>query len=217
MTAGSISLAAVLDPYRLSKNILHLPVGFGAVALEEDPGAAVIDVCLILVTNLVVAVYCNLARPAHRAGTGAVQRKVSPVHPPENHSIRGLIVRPDEITYPVDRLAIYPAKRASFPYHRITARETTSISGSTGLRVYTDSSYAEGLTRAAYVVFDRANRVEAVGRFSVSRATSAFCSEAMALAEALTWLKAHPLSQDVFVYMDCLSLLQAISSRMNTV
>ncbi|KAL3258796.1 hypothetical protein MRX96_046358 [Rhipicephalus microplus] len=128
----------------------------------------------------------------------------------------GLIVHPDEITYPVDRLAIHPAKRASFPYHRIKAREATWIAGSPGLHVGTDSSYAEELAGAAYVVFDRANRVEALERFSVSRATSALCAEAMALADALTWLKAHPPSQDVFVYMDCLSLLQAISSRTNT-
>ncbi|KAL3183342.1 hypothetical protein MRX96_000316 [Rhipicephalus microplus] len=65
MTVGSISLAAVSDPYRPSKKIPHLPVGFGLVASEEDPGAAVIykqlpfDVCHILVTNLVVAVYCR--------------------------------------------------------------------------------------------------------------------------------------------------------------
>ncbi|KAL3183340.1 hypothetical protein MRX96_000314 [Rhipicephalus microplus] len=45
---------------------------------------------------------------------------------------------------------------------------------------------------------------------------SAFCAEAVVLAEALTWLKAHPPTQDVFVYTDCLSLPQAISSRTNT-
>ncbi|KAL3198022.1 hypothetical protein MRX96_014558 [Rhipicephalus microplus] len=64
MTAGSISLAAVSDPYRPSNKIPHLPAGFGVVASEEDPGAAVtyrqppFDVCPILVTNSVVSVYC---------------------------------------------------------------------------------------------------------------------------------------------------------------
>ncbi|KAH8036659.1 hypothetical protein HPB51_003549 [Rhipicephalus microplus] len=118
-----------------------------------------------------------------------------------------LIVRPDEITYLADRLAIHPVERASFPYHQITAREAIWIAGSSGLHVYTDGSYAERLAGVAYAVFGRASRVEAVGRFSVSRATSAFCAEAVALAEALTWLKAHSPSQEVFVYTDCLSLL----------
>ncbi|KAL3245456.1 hypothetical protein MRX96_046928 [Rhipicephalus microplus] len=78
-----------------------------------------------------------------------------------------LIVRLDEITYPVNRLAIHSSERASFLYHGITAREATWIAGRPGLHVYTDGSYAEGLAVAAYIVFGWANRVEVIGRFSV--------------------------------------------------
>ncbi|KAL1479025.1 hypothetical protein MTO96_052204 [Rhipicephalus appendiculatus] len=53
-------------------------------------------------------------------------------------------------------------------------------------------------------------------RFSLSRATSAFCAETLALAQAISWLRNHPTIQDVRVYTDCLSLLQALSSRKNT-
>ncbi|KAL1474087.1 hypothetical protein MTO96_038254 [Rhipicephalus appendiculatus] len=69
---------------------------------------------------------------------------------------------------------------------------------------------------AAYVVLGPADRVAAVGRFSLSRATGAFCAETLALAEAISWLHNHPTIQDVRAYTDCLSLLQALSSRKNT-
>ncbi|KAL3251220.1 hypothetical protein MRX96_055207 [Rhipicephalus microplus] len=65
MVAGSLSLAAVSDPYRTSKRIPHLSSGFGVIALDEDPGAAILyreppfDICPITVTKLVVAVYCQ--------------------------------------------------------------------------------------------------------------------------------------------------------------
>lgn len=65
MVTGSFSLAAVLDPHRPSRKILHLPAGFGLVAVDEDLDAAVIyqqplfDVCPIRVTRLVVGVYCQ--------------------------------------------------------------------------------------------------------------------------------------------------------------
>ncbi|KAL3212312.1 hypothetical protein MRX96_051868 [Rhipicephalus microplus] len=65
MDAGSLSLAAVSDPYRTSKRIPHLLSGFGVIALDEDPGAAIIyretpfDICPFTVTKLVVAIYCQ--------------------------------------------------------------------------------------------------------------------------------------------------------------
>ncbi|KAL3193870.1 hypothetical protein MRX96_000157 [Rhipicephalus microplus] len=40
MVTGSFSLAAVLDPHRPSRKILHLPEGFGVVAVNEDLDAA---------------------------------------------------------------------------------------------------------------------------------------------------------------------------------
>ncbi|KAH8036387.1 hypothetical protein HPB51_000169 [Rhipicephalus microplus] len=79
-----------------------------------------------------------------------------------------LIVRPEEVMYPVDRLAIHPAERASFPHRRLRAGEANVFAGHRALHIYTDGSYAEGLAGAAYVVFGRASRVEAVGRFAVS-------------------------------------------------
>ncbi|KAL3203842.1 hypothetical protein MRX96_041684 [Rhipicephalus microplus] len=127
-----------------------------------------------------------------------------------------LIVRPEEVMYPVDRLAIHPAGRASFPHRRLTAGEANVLAGRRALHIYTDGSYAEGMAGAAYVVFGRASRVEEVGRFAVSGATSAFCAEAVALGEALKWLKDHPTAQDVYIYTDCLSLLYALGSRTNT-
>ncbi|KAH7944702.1 hypothetical protein HPB51_028581 [Rhipicephalus microplus] len=62
MVVGSLSLAAVSDPYRTAKRIPHLLSGFGVIALDEDPGAAILyreppfDIYPITVTKLVVAI-----------------------------------------------------------------------------------------------------------------------------------------------------------------
>ncbi|KAL3243029.1 hypothetical protein MRX96_020706 [Rhipicephalus microplus] len=97
-----------------------------------------------------------------------------------------LIIRPKDVMYPVDGLTIHPAEQTSFPHRRLTAREANVMAERRAQHVYTDGSSAERLAGAACVVFGRANRVEAVGRFAMSGATSAFCAEAVAFAEALT-------------------------------
>ncbi|KAH7963923.1 hypothetical protein HPB52_023796 [Rhipicephalus sanguineus] len=65
MLQDSLHLAAASDPYRPSKQVPRLPAGFTVISDREDPRAIIIirqppyDVCPILVTNLVVAVYCQ--------------------------------------------------------------------------------------------------------------------------------------------------------------
>ncbi|KAL3243052.1 hypothetical protein MRX96_020727 [Rhipicephalus microplus] len=78
-----------------------------------------------------------------------------------------LIVRPEDVMYPVNRLAIHPAERASFPPSAFDGTGSQRDGRRRALHVYKDGSYAEGFAGAAYVVFGRATRVEAVGRIAV--------------------------------------------------
>ncbi|KAH6940798.1 hypothetical protein HPB50_006873 [Hyalomma asiaticum] len=65
MTSNNISMAAVCDPHRPRGRMPRLPEGFSSVACEVDPAAAFImrrppyDVCPLMVTKWVVAIFCQ--------------------------------------------------------------------------------------------------------------------------------------------------------------
>ncbi|KAL3221555.1 hypothetical protein MRX96_005047 [Rhipicephalus microplus] len=65
MTELGVSLAAVSDPYRPGKKLPSPPPGFQYIAVERDPVVAIImqrapfDICPLLVSELVVAIYCE--------------------------------------------------------------------------------------------------------------------------------------------------------------
>ncbi|KAL3203849.1 hypothetical protein MRX96_041691 [Rhipicephalus microplus] len=65
MTELGVSLAAVSDPYRQGKKLPSPPPGFQYIAAERDPVVAVtmqrapFDICPLLVSDLVVAIYCE--------------------------------------------------------------------------------------------------------------------------------------------------------------
>ncbi|KAH7985230.1 hypothetical protein HPB52_024246 [Rhipicephalus sanguineus] len=125
----------------------------------------------------------------------------------------GLFIRPDEVIQRTDLFDHHPAHLFEMPFRRLTVRQATLLARNRGIHIYTDGSYSEGTAGAAYVVFGPADRIAAVGRFSLTGATSAFCAETTALTKALQWLQRHPTSHNVYVYTDCLSLLQAVSTR----
>ncbi|KAH6936114.1 hypothetical protein HPB50_013429 [Hyalomma asiaticum] len=65
MVEAEIPMAAVSDPYRPKGKLPRLPKGFQWIAAENNPLAAVIvsrapfDVCPLVTTELVVAIYCE--------------------------------------------------------------------------------------------------------------------------------------------------------------
>ncbi|KAL3252681.1 hypothetical protein MRX96_054829 [Rhipicephalus microplus] len=65
MTELGVSLAAVSDPYRPGKKLPSPPPGFQLIAVERDPVVAIImqkapfDICPLLVSERVVAIYCE--------------------------------------------------------------------------------------------------------------------------------------------------------------
>lgn len=77
-----------------------------------------------------------------------------------------------------------------------------------GVHIYTDGSYSDRVAGAAFVVLGPSDRVGATGHYRIERVTSTYCAEVTALTEALRWDRDRPVTEDVRVYKDCLSLLQ---------
>ncbi|KAH7963902.1 hypothetical protein HPB52_023775 [Rhipicephalus sanguineus] len=65
MKEGGFTMALVSDPYRLGKKLPKPPSGFQYIAADNDPAAALLvarapfDLCPLLITPSVVAVYCE--------------------------------------------------------------------------------------------------------------------------------------------------------------
>ncbi|KAH7963892.1 hypothetical protein HPB52_023765 [Rhipicephalus sanguineus] len=78
-----------------------------------------------------------------------------------------------------------------------------------------DTSFTSQAAGAAYVIFAPPDRVLAVGRYRLLRATSAYSAEVVAFREALRHLIAARYFESVALYTDCLSLLQALASPRN--
>ncbi|KAL1476360.1 hypothetical protein MTO96_036557 [Rhipicephalus appendiculatus] len=85
-----------------------------------------------------------------------------------------------------------------------------------GIHIYTDGSFTDRLAGAAFIVLGPSERIGTVGRYRVDHATSAYCTEVIAVIEALRHVKNKGSATTVRLYTDCLSLLQAISEYRTT-
>ncbi|KAL1467492.1 hypothetical protein MTO96_042144 [Rhipicephalus appendiculatus] len=56
-----------------------------------------------------------------------------------------VLMRPEEVMYPVDWLGVHPADWVSVPHSRLSARDAVLTARSGGLHIYTDGSCSEGL------------------------------------------------------------------------
>ncbi|KAL3192703.1 hypothetical protein MRX96_058758 [Rhipicephalus microplus] len=127
-----------------------------------------------------------------------------------------LSVRPDRLLPTLDVWQEHPAARCAFRFCRLTRDEARRMARLPGLHIYTDGSYTDRLAGAAFVVSGPSERIGAVGRYRVENATSAYCTEVIALIEALKYINNKCSAATVRLYTDCLSLLQATSEYKTT-
>ncbi|KAL3220663.1 hypothetical protein MRX96_029743 [Rhipicephalus microplus] len=125
-------------------------------------------------------------------------------------------VRPDRLLPTLDVWQEHPAARCAFRFLRLTRDEARRMARLPGLHIYTDGSYTDRLAGAAFIVLGQSERIGAVGRYRVENATSAYCTEVIALIEALRYIKNKCSAATVRLYTDCLSLLQATSEYKTT-
>ncbi|XP_037508785.1 uncharacterized protein LOC119385414 [Rhipicephalus sanguineus] len=122
---------------------------------------------------------------------------------------------PDWVANPHSAKATHPAAPAIVPFTRLTSAQARAASRTRAVQVYTDGSFTSKAAGAAYVIFAPPDRVLAVGRYRLLRATSAYSAEVVAFREALRHLIAARYFESVALYTDCLSLLQALASPRN--
>ncbi|XP_075530127.1 uncharacterized protein LOC142563459 [Dermacentor variabilis] len=123
-----------------------------------------------------------------------------------------LAFSPHDVLYTADPWDVHPAAMRAFSFTQLSAPEARSRSRAAGLHVYTDGSYTPHSSGAAFLVLGPKGRIGAVGRFRVRAATSAYCAEVIAFAEAVTYLCGRGQTGTVSLYTDCLSLLQALAT-----
>ncbi|KAH7973233.1 hypothetical protein HPB52_023191 [Rhipicephalus sanguineus] len=122
---------------------------------------------------------------------------------------------PDWVANPHSVVALHPAVPAVVPFTRLTSAQARAASRAHALQVYTDGSFTSISAGPAYVIFASPDRVLAVGRYRLLRASSAYSAEVIAFREALRHLIAARYLEPVTLYTDCLSLLQALASLRN--
>ncbi|KAH7948468.1 hypothetical protein HPB52_022958 [Rhipicephalus sanguineus] len=122
---------------------------------------------------------------------------------------------PDWVANPHSAMALHPSVPAIVPFARLSSAQARAASRAHALHVYTDRSYTTTSAGAAYVIFGSPDRVSAVGRYRLLRATSAYSAEVIAFREALRHLIVARYLEPVALYTDCLSLLQTLASPRN--
>ncbi|XP_070385038.1 uncharacterized protein [Dermacentor albipictus] len=123
---------------------------------------------------------------------------------------------PRDILYPADPWEAHPAEVRAFPFVRWSVAAARSTSPAAGLHVFTDGLFTPLLSGAAFVVLGPGERIGAVGRFRVHGATSAYCAEVIAFAEAQAYVRGRQGTDEVSIYTDCLSLLRAVRTPGST-
>ncbi|XP_075530171.1 uncharacterized protein LOC142563508 [Dermacentor variabilis] len=118
---------------------------------------------------------------------------------------------PRDILYPADPWETHPPEVRAFPFVRLSVAAVRRRSRDEGLHVFTDGSYTPLSSGAAFVTLGPGERIGAVGRFRVHAATSAYCTEVIAFAEALAHVRGREGTGAVSIYTDSLSLLQAVA------
>ncbi|XP_050024671.1 uncharacterized protein [Dermacentor andersoni] len=102
--------------------------------------------------------------------------------------------------------------RTAVEFRLFALREAVERSRAASLHVFTDGSYTPLSSGAAFVILSPGERIGALGRFRVHAATSAYCAEVLAFAEALAHVRGREGTGAVSIYADCLSLLQAVAT-----
>ncbi|XP_054921174.2 uncharacterized protein [Dermacentor andersoni] len=127
-----------------------------------------------------------------------------------------LAFSPRDILYPADPWEAHPAEVRAFPCVRLSVAAARRTSRAAGLHVFTDGSYTAHSSGATFVVLGPGDRIGAVGHFRVHAATSAYCAEVIAFAEALAYVRGREGTGEVSIYTDCVSLLQAVATPGST-
>ncbi|XP_065308861.1 uncharacterized protein [Dermacentor albipictus] len=121
-------------------------------------------------------------------------------------------IAPDEVQYPHDVWGAHPSEAHGYPFARLEVAAAREWSSAPGTHVYTDGSYTSRSAGAAVVVLRPRGSIVAVKKFRLTIASSAYCAEVIALAEALNYLETHAWEPPAHIYADNLSLLAALSS-----
>ncbi|KAH7963912.1 hypothetical protein HPB52_023785 [Rhipicephalus sanguineus] len=125
----------------------------------------------------------------------------------------GITWDPTTVALPLDKWHSHPAHTSpSVKVQRLTVSEARNMARHPGIHVYTDGAYTSLSAGAAYVILGRATSIVSIGRFKVEKATSAYCTEIIALTEALQYLVTDISLESIYVYTDCLSVLQALAN-----
>ncbi|KAH7963913.1 hypothetical protein HPB52_023786 [Rhipicephalus sanguineus] len=95
---------------------------------------------------------------------------------------------PDWVANPHSTKANHPAAPAIVPFTRLTSAQARAALRARAVQVYTDGSFTSKAAGAAYVIFAPPDRVLAVGRYRLLRATSAYSAEVVEFREALRHL-----------------------------
>ncbi|KAH7962429.1 hypothetical protein HPB52_016030 [Rhipicephalus sanguineus] len=123
--------------------------------------------------------------------------------------------RPSWVADAHEHATILPSVPAAVPFMRLTSAQARVASRATAVYVYTDGSFSALSAGAAFVVLANPTRVLGVGRFKLTRATSAYTAEVVAFREAVLHAISARYTLPVAFYTDCLSLLQALASQRN--
>ncbi|KAH7968811.1 hypothetical protein HPB52_011471 [Rhipicephalus sanguineus] len=123
--------------------------------------------------------------------------------------------RPSWVADAHQHTAIHPSVPAAVPFMRLTSAQARVASRAAAVHVYTDGSFSSLSAGAAFVVFANPTRVLGVGRFKLTRATSAYTAEVVAFREAVLHALSARYTLPVAFYTGCLSLLQALASQHN--
>ncbi|KAH7963897.1 hypothetical protein HPB52_023770 [Rhipicephalus sanguineus] len=123
--------------------------------------------------------------------------------------------RPSWLADAHQHTAIHPSVPAAVPFMRLNSAQARVASRAAAVHVYTDGSFSSLSAGAAFVVLANPTRVLGVGRFRLTRATSAYSAEVVAFREAVLYALSAHYTLPVAFYTDCLSLLQALASQRN--
>ncbi|XP_075530131.1 uncharacterized protein LOC142563463 [Dermacentor variabilis] len=118
---------------------------------------------------------------------------------------------PDETLYPHDAWGAHRSEARGFPFVCLGVSEANARSSEPGTHVYTDISYTSASAGSAVVVLKPRGSIAAVRKFRPTIASSAYCAEVIAMAEALNYLETHQWAPPARIYADSLSLLVAMS------
>ncbi|KAH7964294.1 hypothetical protein HPB51_027468 [Rhipicephalus microplus] len=125
----------------------------------------------------------------------------------------GQEIDPTQVALPMEKWTSHLAKTLHIQKAVcLSVAEAREMARRPGKHVYTEGAYSPNSAGAAYVAFGKGTSIAATGRFWVLDATSAYCTEVVALTEALQFLRTYNPDRPGYIYTDCLSVLQALAN-----